>query len=366
MFAGRAETLAKLIRSIEDQKLHVVLYGDRGIGKTSLLHILSQQARQARYLVQYLSCGEDSDFSETFRSVAASIPLLYHSDFAPTADETEHGATLGSLLPAGPLHAQQISDLFAKLTGTRLLIILDEFDRSAPGPFRRQIAELVKNLSDRSIRAQLVIAGVASNLSELIEHIPSIRRNILGLQVPDMARDEVENMIRIGERESGMSFADDAIELVTSAASGSPYIASLLSQHAAISAVERASLRVEHEDAVRSVDRAVSEIGNRLSEASRDEIRRAQTEGFGEALGILGRTALHTGGRFVGEGLEQWLPEPEARARLISEITQRYSLVMDVAGSDSYTYRFREEGAPIYLWMVLVRDRLNASIRIAQ
>lgn len=41
MFAGRTEVLRTLIRSLEDQRLHVVLYGDRGIGKTSLLHILS-------------------------------------------------------------------------------------------------------------------------------------------------------------------------------------------------------------------------------------------------------------------------------------------------------------------------------------
>ena len=38
LFAGREDVLKSMIRSIEDQRLHVVIYGERGIGKTSLLH----------------------------------------------------------------------------------------------------------------------------------------------------------------------------------------------------------------------------------------------------------------------------------------------------------------------------------------
>ena len=49
--AGRADTLAGLIAAIEQQRAHVVLYGERGIGKTSLVHVFAETAREARYLV---------------------------------------------------------------------------------------------------------------------------------------------------------------------------------------------------------------------------------------------------------------------------------------------------------------------------
>src|SRR3546814_14382800 len=52
-FAGRVEALRMLIAGLEDQRLHAVIYGDRGIGKTSLLQILSGAARDAGYLVLY-------------------------------------------------------------------------------------------------------------------------------------------------------------------------------------------------------------------------------------------------------------------------------------------------------------------------
>ena len=137
MFAGRTEVLKTLIRSIEDQRLHVVLYGDRGIGKTSLLHILAQLAKDARYIVRYASCGEETDFSDLMRAIATDIPLLYHSDYAPTSSEIESGRSLADLLPPGTLTVPQISDLFAKISNTRILIILDEFDRAHSPAFRR-------------------------------------------------------------------------------------------------------------------------------------------------------------------------------------------------------------------------------------
>jgi hypothetical protein len=99
MFAGRTGVLSTMIGSIEDQRLHLVVYGERGIGKTSLLHMLTEAAREARYIVVYSSCGAASNFQETFLAAAADIPLLYHSNFGPTTEEAETGSTLADLLP---------------------------------------------------------------------------------------------------------------------------------------------------------------------------------------------------------------------------------------------------------------------------
>src|SRR3546814_8733355 len=75
----------------------------------------------------------------------------------------------------------------------------DEFDRATSRSFRRSIAELIKNLSDRSARVQLVVAGVAANFMELIEHIPSIRSNVLNLELPRMDDSEVDEMLQRSE-----------------------------------------------------------------------------------------------------------------------------------------------------------------------
>ncbi|MGD9714764.1 MAG: AAA family ATPase, partial [Thermomicrobiales bacterium] len=355
MFAGRTKLLRTLIRSIEDQQLHVVLYGERGIGKTSMLHILRQIAQEARYIVRYASCGEDTDFSNFFRAILQDIPLLYHSDYAPTSEEIEEGLSLADLLPETQLSVAQISDVFAKLSRTRVLIILDEFDRANAPHFRRSVAELIKNLSDRSVRVQLVIGGVASNLTELIEHIPSIRRNILGLQVPTMSREEIEELIRNGESVCGLKFTPEAIDLTCESADGLPYLANLFCQHAGIAALDRQAMSVERVDVVEAIGQAAEEIEHRVPSHSKFHIEKAAADGHDHMLGLAARSALHTGGRVVPDKLRQMDSGDDVDA-LLDLLAKKYHLLAPVPGDLEGAYSFTEEGVPIYLWMRYVQS----------
>jgi len=185
---------------LEDQRAHVVLYGERGIGKTSLVHILADIARESRYHVAYASCGSGSRFDEIFRGVLKDIPMLYTKNANPAGRDVESGASLADLLPEGTFDARHLGDICATITGTRVLVILDEYDRIQDPSFRQSIAELVKNLSDRAARVQLVIAGVSANLQELVGYIPSIRRNVVGLPMPRLDSKEIAALIDIGER----------------------------------------------------------------------------------------------------------------------------------------------------------------------
>ena len=237
-FAGRTDALARLIGGIEDQRLHAILYGDRGIGKTSLLHILADTAREAGYVVLYESCDAGTGFDEMFRSVLAQIPQLYHGGTAPVDEAVAAGGSLLELAPAGELSPRLVTDLLAAVAGARVILMLDEFDRVTSADFRRGIAELIKNLSDRCARVQLVVAGVAANFTELVAHIPSIRRNVLNLELPRMTDAEIEEIIAIGAEESGLGFSASARLQIRAIAHGYPYIATLLAHHAGLQAID--------------------------------------------------------------------------------------------------------------------------------
>jgi Cdc6-like AAA superfamily ATPase len=262
MFAGRREILETLIASVEDQRSHVVIYGERGAGKTSLLRMLSRAAMEAKYIVVYFSCGATSDFTETFRTVAAEIPLLYHSAVSPISSNV--GTSLLDLLGQGKLTPRLFGDAASKLVGTRVLVVLDEFDRAESPEFRRDVAELIKTLSDVSARLQLVIGGVATDLIDLMEHIPSIRRSVAALRVPAMDDAEVVALVENGAKMSGVKFDAAAIELIVSAARGSPYLTSLLCHVGGMLALDAGRIRVELDDVSRALDDVIEDFRRRL------------------------------------------------------------------------------------------------------
>lgn len=264
MFAGRRDILETLIRAVEDQRSHVVIYGERGAGKTSLLRMLSRAAEEAKYIVVYFSCGATSDFTETFRAVSSGIPLLYHSAISPISSNSEVGTSLLDLLGQGKLTPRLFGDAAAKLVGTRVIVVLDEFDRAESADFRRDVTELIKTLSDVSARLQLVIGGVASDLVDLMEHIPSIRRSVVALRVPAMGDDEVAALVENGSKMSGVGFDADAVQLVVSAARGSPYLTSLLCHVAGMLALDEGRIRVEFEDISRALDDVIEDFRRRI------------------------------------------------------------------------------------------------------
>lgn len=244
--------LRRLVSGIEDQRLHAIVYGDRGIGKTSLLHVLAETAREAAYLVLYESCDAATSFDELFRSVLSGISRIYHGGTAPV--DVEAGATLLDMVPAGAqLSPRMATELLAAVSGLRVIVMLDEFDRATSREFRRAVAELIKNLSDRCARVQLVVAGVAANFSELVEHVPSIRRNVLSLELPRMTVSEIDEIISIGAEESGLGFNGEARARICALSHGYPYIATLLAHHAGLAAIDRQAGEVSSDDVAAAV-----------------------------------------------------------------------------------------------------------------
>lgn len=363
MFSGRSEVLTSMIRSIEDQRLHLVVYGERGIGKTSLMHILADAARDARYIVFYSSCGTTSEFEETFRAAAEDIPVLFHSGFAPTTSDAERGDSLANLLPPGRFSPRQFADVCAKLTGTRVLIILDEFDRAASMTFRRDVSELMKFLSDRSVRVQLVIAGVAADLAELLEHAPSVRRNLLAMRVPLMSDAEVQAMVANGERSSGLTFERGARDLISVIAHGSPYLASLICHHSGVIAIENGRLSVGASDVIGGLDQGVEEIEARLGRQAIKEVERLADEGEIPHLAAIAGVALKVGGDFNFGDLRAEMPEAELAdvKRLVEKLVKDKVILQDVADSYRQGYAFVEEGVRQYLWFLGVRRQIGAN-----
>ena len=66
IFAGRADQLAALFVVSRQRGQHAVIYGERGVGKTSLARICAERARQEDFFVANVTCdsGDNSSRAE--------------------------------------------------------------------------------------------------------------------------------------------------------------------------------------------------------------------------------------------------------------------------------------------------------------
>ncbi|MBC9032803.1 ATP-binding protein [Sphingomonas sp. JC676] len=362
-FAGRLGMLSRLISAIETQRSHVVLYGERGIGKTSLLHVLTDVARESSYIVSYATCGASSDFSEMFRAVLEDVPVLFHRGVAPTTGEAESGGSLSDRLPSGRFGSRELADLCSEIVGTRVLIILDEYDRVDDPKFRQSVAELIKNLSDRAARVQIIIAGVAPNLQELMGYAPSIRRNVIGLPMPRLQESEIQEMIAIGEAAAGIRFDAKFGHLVSLLALGSPYLARLLCHHAGLEALDQGRLTVDVGHLRAALDLVIAETEGRMSPRTVTEMQKFLTGAYPQLIAAIGEASRSVDGWFTARDIAGLLP---ASAGGADKVQAELQSLTSTLGLESETedgelrFRFSDDSLPIYLWLLIARDRLNA------
>jgi hypothetical protein len=249
LFIGREWYLRRLLAAVEEERAHVVLFGDRGRGKTSLANAFSQLTAEAGYVVLSCSCGSSITFEEMFRGLLANLPP--HMIGPPACG----GAVpSGALLPEGNFRAAQLTEALRRLRGGHVILLVDEFDRVHSDNLRIDLAEAIKNLSDVKAPVTFLIVGVAQSLDDLLGRHPSIQRNIVALHLAPMANQEIRRMIVAGAAAAGIGFAEPVIAAVLCFARGMPYYAHLLCLFAARAAAARAETEVTMDDLVVAVE----------------------------------------------------------------------------------------------------------------
>jgi hypothetical protein len=283
-----------------------------------------------------------------FRTFAEQIPLLYHAAISPTADEREHRRTFLDLLSSGPVDPRELADLFAQIVGTRVIIVLDEYDRVADPAFRRDIAELIKNLSDRAARVQIVLTGVASNLDELIGFTPSIRRNIVGLAVGPMGDSEMREILARAEAATGLVFAPDARQLILKMAGGSPYLVRLLGNRAAGRALDERRQLVGEGDVIAGTEAVLAEWNAGLPRRVQAQLARPEVRAAWPVLIAASRASGTPDGWFGvhDAAAETGSMDAGAVERTLDDFTGAIDLFDRDAGTDGREsrYRFRTQG----------------------
>ena len=176
-----------------------------------------------------------------------------------------------------------------------------------------------------------------------------------------MSNTEVEELLHNGEKISGITFDRDAIAFISAVAYGSPYIASLLGQHAGLAAVDRGVTQVEKVDVAEAINRSADEIRHRVSNFSLFQAAKAKADGHASNLGLLARLALHYGGRLMPEQADEVIRKPGQGLAYMQMMEKEYGLLEPMPDDPAGAYHFREEGVSVYLWIELAQSHFAGS-----
>lgn len=295
LFAGRREQLERVIRAVEQERAHVVLFADRGRGKTSLANMVADLARSAGYMVGRYACAASSTYDEIIRGLARDLPgSLLATPVSARASEGCEAA-----LPDGHIATKDVASLPGRLTGRHLMLMIDEFDRVEDQLTRIQLADTIKHVSDRGVSLSFVIVGVSDSLEQLIGQHPSIQRNVVGVALPLMKSEEIERLVMLGAAVAGIGFPPRHVSTIGSLARGVPYFAQLVALHAGRSALERGAEEVHDSDLDHAVDRAIGEADPRVIGIYEQLLARHPGGGVRDLLFAIATGELEPIGAFV-------------------------------------------------------------------
>jgi nucleoside-triphosphatase THEP1 len=265
LFSGRFKQMQRIIAAIEEERAHVVIYGERGSGKTSLANVLAAKSAEAGYFVLRFACSSELSFTDIFRGFLRRMPATLLAD-GVGAISRARVENFDQLVPA-QLGVPELITTLERVHDRHVILIIDEYDRVTAEDTKAKFAELIKNMSDAAAPVTLVIIGVADNVRELLGKHPSLQRSVVTVPMPLMTRREIDGIIAAGEEKSGLRFETWVRQAIVEFAQGLPYHAQLLGLFAARHAIRRQSPRVEREDLRYAIQRVAEEAEPRLKEA---------------------------------------------------------------------------------------------------
>ena len=189
LFAGRKVQIRKLCKSVAERGRHSILYGEPGVGKTSLAKLLRYFVPSGPQTVKYIRKSFVS--SDTYTSIWSDIFVeVKYSAFRDGIRQEEY--SVSDLYPNEVTPADVVREL-SQFGGKSIpIVVIDEFQQLTDDPSAKLLSETVKAVSDEGINATLIIVGVGDTVEELVRGHNSIIRCSEEVLMPRMDNDEIQ------------------------------------------------------------------------------------------------------------------------------------------------------------------------------
>jgi len=303
LFVGRRRPhLISLLGAVAEQGRHAVVYGRRGVGKTSLVNMIGPSLGDQAQVVVH-NCREETSLEPFLRDAANAAP--------------------------------------------KTVIVLDDVDRVRIGETPNFLAKTIRGLSNTD--TTLVVVGSADSPDALVAGSASFDHGLVSLCLPPMTPEELSEIVDRRFRRLSMTIDAAAKGLIVVLSHGQPYHAHFLSVKAAEDAVVRGrAMHVARDHVLAAMKRAIDEAPGGMAAAWQAATRSPRVNLFAEVLLACALVPKHELGWFTSTGVSAPLWEITGQrysvsrfSRHLQEFSETRGPILQRAGTfHQYFYRF--------------------------
>jgi Cdc6-like AAA superfamily ATPase len=245
LFSGRIDQIRDLLDVIYEAGSHAVIFGERGVGKSSLANTLTKRVPSAVTNIKFYK--DNCRPEDTFFSLWSKMLWDFEYNNMPMSEylKDENREFI----------AIKILEALAK--DKQYVFIFDEFDRLTSPNTKAAMADTIKHFSDYPQNITIIIVGVGSSVDELFGSHPSIQRCCRQIPMQRMSASELTEIVTDRYPKIGIAIDDSIKSEMVSLSQGMPGFVHLLAREGALSTLERKSRSVEKYDYTIAVKESV-------------------------------------------------------------------------------------------------------------
>ncbi|MEE4211195.1 MAG: AAA family ATPase [Parvularcula sp.] len=279
LFAGRATEVTRILRAVFEKSKHVVLFGERGVGKTSLSNIFWKRFNKGlqSFIVARVQGGPKHTFASIWKNGLEELHAVAVSQ--GRGDLIRVDSVLDDYTPSTVRRELQ------KCNANAIpVIIVDEYDKLKDREAKELTANLIKELYDYAVPVTIILVGVADSIAELVEDHQSVGRAVVQVPLNRMNEIELREIIEKRVSRTSMSFSADAKWTIITLSRGLPYFTQILSKFSAQAAIDRKSLTVSNADVEVAMKKFIEDSEVSFRDEYREATRSNQANFFQQSL----------------------------------------------------------------------------------
>lgn len=352
-----------MLEAVLDRSKHVVLFGERGVGKTSIANVFWK--RYNKSLQTVIAARVQADPSDNF----SSLWIKCFEELKAVSVQTGRS----DLIPIDTSFEQVTPDIirreFQKCKPNAIpILIIDEFDKLRDQSARELTAHVIKALYDNAdtINVTVILVGVAEDIRDLIEDHKSLKRALSEVKLERMKSPELNEVLDKRLRLTPMDIHPDSRWTIITLSRGMPYYVQMMGKYSSVNAVHRRKLKIVTEDVEAAMDHLIEDSGQSFQDDYKEAVHSNQSDNlFKEVLLSCALAQTDESGFFtptnVIDPLNSILHERKRHAHfdrhLREFISEKRGCILIRRGDErQYRFRFNDPMMQPYIIIKGIRD----------